>query len=244
MIDRRQISKLYSTAKLSETEQSVLEYLINNVDQLSNEGIRNVAQACYTSMTTVMRLAKKLGYSGYREMVFNLQHLQSASQEIGHDLANNRVHFTYRSDDLKLLVDALSQNHVIGVNGEGYSRIIAGYVQHKLTGIGKTAVMQDYLETDQFINTFAEKLDLMILISKSGQTKAIVEMADSCREANVLTAAFTGNPNSELAQIVDVLLVVKDEHPFDTKNVKPNCFAGYCILAFEELLSLSMSVEL
>lgn len=244
MIDKRQIAKLYSTAKLSETEQSVLEYLINNVDQLSNEGIRNVAQACYTSMTTVMRLAKKLGYSGYREMVFNLQHLQSVSQEVSHDLENNQVHFTYRPDDLKLLLDALSQNHLIGVNGEGYSRIIAEYAQHKLTGSGKMTVMQDYLETDQFISAFSDKLDLMILISKSGQTKAIVEMADACREANVLTAAFTGNSNSELAQIVDVPLVVKDEHPFDIKNVKPNCFAGYCILAFEELLSLSMSVNL
>ena len=244
MIDKRQIAKLYSTAKLSETEQSVLEYLINNVDQLGSEGIRNVAQACFTSMTTVMRLAKKLGYSGYREMAFSLQHLQSASQEINLDLKNNQVHFTYRADDLKLLLDALSQNHTVGVNGEGYSRIIAEYVQRKLIGIGKTAVMQDYLETDQFIDAFGDKLDLMVLISKSGQTHAIVEMANACRKANVVVAAFTGNPSSDLAQLADVPLIVKDDHPFDVKNAKPNCFAGYCILAFEELLSLSLSAKL
>ena len=38
MVDKKQISKLYSAAKLSETEQSVLEYLLNNIDTLDDIG--------------------------------------------------------------------------------------------------------------------------------------------------------------------------------------------------------------
>ena len=64
MVDKKQISKLYSAAKLSETEQSVLEYLLNNIDTLDDIGIKPVAMACFTSMTTVIRLSKKLGYRG------------------------------------------------------------------------------------------------------------------------------------------------------------------------------------
>lgn len=41
MVDKKQISKLYSAAKLSETEQSVLEYLLNNIDTLDDIGIKN-----------------------------------------------------------------------------------------------------------------------------------------------------------------------------------------------------------
>lgn len=40
MVDKKQISKLYSAAKLSETEQSVLEYLLNNIDTLDDIGIK------------------------------------------------------------------------------------------------------------------------------------------------------------------------------------------------------------
>ena len=50
MVDKKQISKLYSAAKLSETEQSVLEYLLNNIDTLDDIGIKPVAMACFTSM--------------------------------------------------------------------------------------------------------------------------------------------------------------------------------------------------
>ena len=86
MVDKKQISKLYSAAKLSETEQSVLEYLLNNIDTLDDIGIKPVAMACFTSMTTVIRLSKKLGYRGYREMMYDLKHLQHVSREMNQSL--------------------------------------------------------------------------------------------------------------------------------------------------------------
>ena len=93
MVDKKQISKLYSAAKLSETEQSVLEYLLNNIDTLDDIGIKPVAMACFTSMTTVIRLSKKLGYRGYREMMYDLKHLQHVSREMNQSLKDSSVHF-------------------------------------------------------------------------------------------------------------------------------------------------------
>lgn len=241
MIDKRQISKLYAAAKLSETESDVLEYLLNNIDSIQELGIRAVAQACFTSMTTVMRLAKKLGYSGFREMVYDLAHLQRASQELNHDLKSNTIHFSYQLDSLKLFIDALRQRRLLGINGEGFSRIIAQYMESKLIGMGFKTVMQDFLETEQFLEAYSNEIDCMMLVSKSGQTASILEMARACQEVGVLSAAFTGNANSELAQTADIVFIIQDDHPFDLKNVQPNCFSGYCILAFEELLSLSLS---
>lgn len=240
MIDKKQVAKLYAAAKLTETEQSVLEHLINNIDSIQDIGIRQVAQDCFTSMTTVMRLSKKLGYSGFREMTYDLKHLQNASQELTVDLQNNEIHFSYQLDDLKLYFEAFSRKRPIGINGEGYSRLVAEYMERKLVGLGVTAIMQDYLEADQFIGAFHDQLGLMMLVSKSGKSPAIIEMARECQKANILTAAFTGNPNSDLAREADILFTIKDDHPFDIKNAQPNCFAGYCILAFEELIALSL----
>lgn len=243
MIDQRQIAKLYAAVKLSDTEQNVLTYLVNNIDDLQDAGIRSIAQACYTSMTTVIRLSKKLGYSGFREMLFDLRRLSNASHELDIRLEDHNIHFTYHGDDVHLFLEALSRRRLIGVAGEGYSRHIAEYIEHKLIGAGHQTICQDYLEPDQFVGIYRKLLDIVLFVSKSGQTPAIVETARDCAQAGVLTAAFTGNKGSELADACDIVFTVKDDHPFDLKNAEPNCFAGYCLLAFEELLSLSIAQE-
>lgn len=119
MVDKKQISKLYSAAKLSETEQSVLEYLLNNIDTLDDIGIKPVAMACFTSMTTVIRLSKKLGYRGYREMMYDLKHLQHVSREMNQSLKDSSVHFVCHTGDVDVFIAALHRNRMIGVNGEG-----------------------------------------------------------------------------------------------------------------------------
>ena len=222
MVDKKQISKLYSAAKLSETEQSVL----NNIDTLDDIGIKPVAMACFSSMTTVIRLSKKLGYRGYREMMYDLKHLQHVSREMNQSLKDSSVHFVCHTGDVDVFIAALHRNRMIGVNGEGFSRIVAQYMATKLVGLGFLAVIQDFLETDQFVESNRNTLSCMMLISKSGQTEAILETARACHDAGITTLAFTGNEDSD--------------HPMDLKNVKPNCFTGSCILAFEELLSICL----
>ena len=110
MVDKKQISKLYSAAKLSETEQSVLEYLLNNIDTLDDIGIKPVAMACFTSMTTVIRLSKKLGYRGYREMMYDLKHLQHVSREMNQSLKDSSVHFVCHTGDVDVFIAALHRN--------------------------------------------------------------------------------------------------------------------------------------
>lgn len=240
MVDKKQISKLYSAAKLSETEQSVLEYLLNNIDTLDDIGIKPVAMACFTSMTTVIRLSKKLGYRGYREMMYDLKHLQHVSREMNQSLKDSSVHFVCHTGDVDVFIAALHRNRMIGVNGEGFSRIVAQYMATKLVGLGFLAVIQDFLETDQFVESNRNTLSCMMLISKSGQTEAILETARACHDAGITTLAFTGNEDSELAKTADAIFTIHDDHPMDLKNVKPNCFTGSCILAFEELLSICL----
>lgn len=243
MIDQRQIAKLFAAVKLSDTEQNVLTYLVNNISTLQDVGVRNIAQACYTSMATVIRLSKKLGYTGFREMLFDLHRLSSTSHELGIDLENHNIHFSCQGDDVNRFLEALDRKHLVGIAGEGYSRLIAEYIEHKLIGSGHQTICQDFLEPDQFVGTYREALDVVVFVSKSGQTSAVVETARDCSLAGIPTVAFTGNGNSDLADICDIVFTIKDNHPFDLKNAEPNCFAGYCLLAFEELLSLSIAQE-
>ena len=56
--------------KLNDTEQQILSYLEFHSDQILDIRIQKVAEDNYTSTSTVFRLAKKMGFSGYKELTY------------------------------------------------------------------------------------------------------------------------------------------------------------------------------
>lgn len=238
MINGSFINKLYTDYKLSDTEKEVLKYIATHIDEALKNGIRGVAQANYTSATTVMRLSKKLGYEGFREMIYSFKSTLSSPTGQLSAAVRDKVHFSYDMQDLQSFISILDRKGFVCVHGQGYSRLIAEYLERKLISSACTAIAQDYLEADTIISNFRHKLDAMIIVSKSGNNPFAVEAAQQCREAKVLTIVFTGNPHSELRKYCDTVFVIKDDHPFDIENVQSNYFFGYCILAFEEIFDI------
>lgn len=53
----------------TETEKQVLTFLNENSDTLNQFTIRDVANSCFTSPATIIKLAKKMNLSGYSEMI-------------------------------------------------------------------------------------------------------------------------------------------------------------------------------
>ena len=74
------LEKLVAGKNLTETEFTVLLYLVANIDRVLDLGVRGVAKANYTSATSVMRLAHKMGYRGFVEMQYKLMTMLHASQ--------------------------------------------------------------------------------------------------------------------------------------------------------------------
>ena len=58
------IEKITQGKNLTDTERTVLEYILDHLDTVQTEGVRGVARANYTSTSTIMRLARKMNYSG------------------------------------------------------------------------------------------------------------------------------------------------------------------------------------
>ena len=69
------IEKITQGKNLTDTEQTVLEYILDHLDTVQTEGVRGVARANYTSTSTIMRLARKMNYSGFVDMCYKLRSL-------------------------------------------------------------------------------------------------------------------------------------------------------------------------
>lgn len=60
--------RLHAGSGFTEAEQGIARYLLDNPDALEQAPIGAVARATHTSNATVVRLCKKLGFVGIREL--------------------------------------------------------------------------------------------------------------------------------------------------------------------------------
>ena len=237
MDDIRDIDKLYSGAKLTTTERDVLMFILHSLDNKQTPTIKQVSSGCHTSMTTVTRTARKLGFSGFREMLYGLRYDTQVPEQSLISSEELQARFSFQVSDLERFFELLAKHEPIGIYGEGYSHLISEYIARKLLGSGHLIVEQSYLESNQFVTKLRGFLSMVILVSKSGSTDTVIETAEECRNAGIPTVVFVGRRGSKLAKKADLLFVVNDDQPLDTTNTEPSSFTGCCILAFERVLS-------
>lgn len=236
-MERNDLDILFSASNLTETERHILQFILDYLTVEQSPTIRMVADSCHTSMTSVTRTARKLGYGGFREMVYGLSLEAIAPQQSLISSEELQATFSYTPHDLELFFRLLSLRGTVGIHGEGYSHLISEYIERKLLGIGHIVVEQKYLDPQQFVDRLSDSLTLVILVSKSGTTPSVVDTARQCKEHGIPTAVFTGRRTSELVRYGDMIFLINDDQPLDANNTEPSSFTGCCILAFERILS-------
>ena len=61
------IEQIVESVKLSDAQQSVIDYILKERGNIKNQTIKEIAKVTYTSTGTIIRLAKKLGYHGFED---------------------------------------------------------------------------------------------------------------------------------------------------------------------------------
>ena len=104
------INKYYE--RLNEMDIYILERIVSNESKLSNIGIEELAKLCNTSKSTIMRLTKKIGFSGYSEFKNYLkwENKNNANSDINSELFS--IMNTDFQATMKLLEDSLSIQEV------------------------------------------------------------------------------------------------------------------------------------
>lgn len=54
-----------------ELDKEIIAYMLNNPEQIKKLSITELADITFTSKSTVLRLVKKLGFSGYSEFKYH-----------------------------------------------------------------------------------------------------------------------------------------------------------------------------
>ena len=214
--------------ELSVAERAVLEYLIENKDNIKDFGVEKIAEAAYTSPASVVRMCKKLGYHGFKDFKIDFI-LANAKVEIpdnkeyqdviltktyenGKAAIENNIRILEETlkilniDTVEKAAKTIMEARKILIFGKGSSYLVCKDLEMKLRRINKFAIAQGESH-DQLVDaTFLNNKDVVIFISNSGKTKEIISSALLAKDNKATVISITKLGTSMLADISDIVL--------------------------------------
>jgi DNA-binding MurR/RpiR family transcriptional regulator len=235
------IYKIADNYKLTETESQVLEYIVNNIESVLTKGVREVANLNFTSAATVIKLSKKLGYTGYTDMVYRLNFIienNEKNQELTSDITSfiGEIEKKLIESFINLLIK--HRKNIIYITGTGFSSPLVDFFCRKMLVLGfKCIKTNSYGVYDD--NQIGGAL--VIGISKSGETESVTRVIDYAVKNNLDIITFTGKPNSHMAKNSTLHFSILDDKELDDRNITANYFYARVMIAMEYLMDKVMS---
>jgi RpiR family transcriptional regulator, repressor of rpiB and als operon len=211
--------------ELTDTEARVTGILLRK-DIEADAPLKAVAEEAEVSEAMVVKTAKRLGFSGYKELrsalrAYRSQPYVDLHQEVKpDDTVRTIVEKVFRTsiqaleETLAILdmnacahaAELLYGAHQRDFYGLGGSAQIARDVAHKFLRIGIRATVQDDIHMMAMSAALLRAGDVVLAFSHSGRTKGVIESVQIARSNRVSIIAVTNYASSPLAEISDVVL--------------------------------------
>ncbi|MBT1176700.1 MurR/RpiR family transcriptional regulator [Bifidobacterium callimiconis] len=224
---RQRISNIYTT--LRPAEKSVATFIHDHYDDVGGLTVAQLAEAAEVSQPTVIRFARKLGFNGYREMRYVLNHPTEDPQAFepleGYDLhpwddiddvpsravsgAKAMLDDMLRSlsvKEFRKAVAILTRARIIDIYGVEDSITPAEDLLTKLTYLG----LQCRLHTDAYLQQISAghltDADAAVAFSYSGSSEDTVKALRLARNQGAGTIAVTNSTGTPIVNWADICL--------------------------------------
>ena len=206
--------------ELTELEQDIARYFLQVdtiVDDLSSQ---QVTQKLHVSQAALTRFAKKCGFTGYREFVFQYQH-QASKQDTHshkHSPLTKRVLRSYSNlreqtqdlideEQLERVAQLIDDAERVYFFGTGSSGLIAREMKLRFMRLG--VVCEALTDQDGFAWTTSimDENCLVLGFSLSGTTQSVLDSLLDAMEMGAKTILFTSAPNKNSQAYTETVLV-------------------------------------
>lgn len=244
MID---LNKLAAGKQLTELDEKILHYVVSNMDTVLQMGVREIARVNYTSPASIIRLSKKLGYTGFVDMYYHLLPKVSRTQQTAEK--NPEDIFKFELDDIfqyntrenedRFIQQVLNlKQQYIFIYATGFSAIAAEYLYKKLLVLGKKTIFASGTDSIGVFENNLDDIGAFVVISKSGETQQVVDKLASAKEQGICTVSFTKNEPNRVAELSDIHFKIYDRNELDDRNMLPNTFFPSLLMMFEYLFKV------
>ncbi len=228
----QEVSAIYTIrtkyATLSAKEKKIADFILEHPKESVNPSIEELAERIGISESTMVRFARKLGYTGYqrfrialaRETIPSSEQLFETEVSEGEDpadmvFANARKNLeeTYAKLDRNVLKEAAKRfalSHTLFLMGLGGSNILAQDAYHKLIRTGLNCQYASDYHMQLILASQAGEGDAALLISHTGAGHDTLALAEELRNNGCFLIILTSNIRSPLAKLGDLVLSVSN----------------------------------
>ncbi|MFX3625074.1 MAG: MurR/RpiR family transcriptional regulator [Ectobacillus sp.] len=229
------INKHYN--HLHENDFHILKYILNHKSSCYELGINSLAEKCNVSRSSILRLAQKLGFSGYSEFrVFLKWQDQGITDEpvSGVEVLNTDIQETIKytnEKDFSGICELIVQAERIFVYGTGTAQLNCAYeLQRMFIAVKQYLhVIQAQREFEMLLPGLTDK-DIVIIISFSGDTPAIFPAVQSLVAKGISFISITNLKNNRLARMTPYNLYANSSETELHDGLKLNTFASFFII--------------
>ncbi|MGL4252541.1 MAG: MurR/RpiR family transcriptional regulator [Fusobacteriaceae bacterium] len=215
----------------SKTDEKIADYINENLSKIRLINTYELAENSGVSQASIVRFAKKMGFSGFPEFKISLvedikgetagEKLELVDKEIKiddgtEDIAEKLLRRNISSlestlktmdfNNIEKAVESLKDARKILVIGAGSSAVIGKYFQSKLLEIGLDAVF----EFDQHIQMLhvsrMDNRDVAFIISQSGKTLDTYTITKKLKGRGVEIISLTNMANNPIRENSDISL--------------------------------------
>lgn len=247
-------------SKLTDREKLIADYLLVENSEIIDMSAKEIAEETNTSAPTVVRFAKKLGFSSLNEMKIKISissKEKNSSREFEYldkDLSTksivNGVKTSIHSiidetvdlideEQLDKAISLLTNAKTIYIYSVGVSGLVGLDFYYKLSRINKRCVAHTDTHLQLTSSVLMEKEDVAVVISYSGETKETLLCAKNAKEKNVTVIAITkASIDNKLDYFSDISLHV----PYVEKSLREGAMSSRISqLAIIDMLFLGMA---
>ena len=219
---------------LSSSEQVVFNYVIKNLHVVKDLSIRELADRCFISTTTLFRFVKKLGYEGYSDFIDDVREAEFASRKI--EIPNIVANDDYRDSYLKNVIEAvkvitdekidkfekiMSRNPNIYILAEGLSAEPAQYFRRLLISCGYNVEIPSEEYAFKSILKKVKKDDVLLVLSYNGNNRSVIHKIErifAISTPNIIS--ITRSDNNAIQNMSDLnFYVFADEIEYEGEDI-------------------------
>lgn len=206
--------------ELTELEQEIARYFLQAETIQDDLSSQQVTQKLHISQAALTRFAKKCGFTGYREFVFQYQH-QASKQDTHshkHSPLTKRVLRSYSimreqtqdlidEEQLERVAQLIDDAERVYFFGTGSSGLIAREMKLRFMRLG--VVCEALTDQDGFAWTTSimDENCLVLGFSLSGTTQSVLDSLLDAKEMGAKTILFTSAPNKNSQAYTETVLV-------------------------------------
>lgn len=214
---------------MGKSEKKVADWLIAHPGDNLPMSITELAELCEISESTIVRFARRMGFSGYGELKISVAGEQEKKvalpaidendscfdilEKICNDayLSFERTRRTIAPENISAAADVIANARKTVLIGLGSSASVAQDAANKFLRAGYEAYAYGDTHMQMIAASHLTEGDVMVGVSQSGASKDIVEALKFAKSRGVTTVCITGADRSPIMKQSDIVLLTDTE---------------------------------